>query len=62
MTEMDFNRLKKYALSENDILISVVGTLGNACIIQKDELPAIFSCKSTAIKTSGCDPFYLCAI
>lgn len=59
MTEMDFNRLKKYALSENDILISVVGTLGNACIIQKDELPAIFSCKSTAIKTSGCDPFYL---
>lgn len=59
MTEMDFNRLKKYALSENDILISVVGTLGNACIIQKDELPAIFSYKSTAIKTSGCDPFYL---
>ena len=59
MTEMDFNRLKKYALSENDILISVVGTLGNACIIQKDELPAIFSCKSTAIKTSGCDQFYL---
>ena len=49
MADSDFFRLKKYALSSNDILVSVVGTLGNACIIQNHEIPAIFSCKSTAI-------------
>lgn len=43
MEERDFNRLNKYALATNDILISVVGTLGNACIIQEHEVPAIFS-------------------
>ena len=43
----------------NDILISVVGTLGNACIVQKEEIPAIFSCKSTVIKAKRVDPFYL---
>ena len=30
MEERDFNRLNKYALATNDILISVVGTLGKA--------------------------------
>ena len=43
----------------NDILISVVGTLGNACIIQEHEVPAIFSCKSTAVKAKHINPFYL---
>lgn len=61
MDENDYLRLQKYALEENDILISVVGTLGNACIIQKQELPAIFSCKSTAIRTLEIDPYYLLA-
>lgn len=59
MAGSDFFRLKKYALSSNDILVSVVGTLGNACIIQNHEIPAIFSCKSTAIKSTGINPFYL---
>lgn len=59
MADSDFFRLKKYALSSNDILVSVVGTLGNACIIQNHEIPAIFSCKSTAIKSTGINPFYL---
>ena len=59
MADGDFFRLKKYALSSNDILVSVVGTLGNACIIQNHEIPAIFSCKSTAIKSTGINPFYL---
>ena len=59
MADSDFFSLKKYALSSNDILVSVVGTLGNACIIQNHEIPAIFSCKSTAIKSTGINPFYL---
>ena len=59
MADGDFFRLRKYALSCNDILVSVVGTLGNACIIQSHEVPAIFSCKSTAIKSTGINPFYL---
>lgn len=59
MAENDYNRLNKYALNANDILVSVVGTLGNACIIQEHEIPAIFSCKSTAIKTKSVNPFYL---
>lgn len=59
MAENDYNRLNKYALNANDILVSVVGTLGNACIIQEHEIPAIFSCKSTAVKTKSVNPFYL---
>lgn len=59
MAESDYLRLKKYALLENDLLISVVGTLGNACIVQAKELPAIFSCKSTAVRTEKTDPYYL---
>lgn len=57
----DFYRLEKYSLRENDILISVVGTLGNACIVNKENLPAIFSCKSTVIRTSKLNPNYLLA-
>lgn len=55
----DFERLKKYALKEKDILVSVVGTLGNACIVQHKDLPAIFSCKSTVIRTSTINPVYV---
>lgn len=55
----DFNRLKKYALQEGDILISVVGTLGNACIVQTKDIPAIFSCKSTVIRPQRINPYYL---
>lgn len=61
MPKSDFERLSKYALKENDILLSVVGTLGNAAIIQKENTPSIFSCKSTVIRVSGVNPFYLLA-
>lgn len=59
MAENDYKRLSKYALNAYDILVSVVGTLGNACIVQEHEVPAIFSCKSTAVKTKHVNPFYL---
>lgn len=57
----DFERLNKYTLQEGDILISVVGTLGNAAIVDKDIPPAIFSCKSTLYRTKFLDTFYLIA-
>jgi type I restriction enzyme M protein len=49
MPESDYERLSKYKLKENDLLISVVGTLGNVSIVTNDVLPAIFSCKSTVV-------------
>ncbi len=55
----DFERLNKYALKEGDILVSVVGTLGNTAVIDKSVLPAIFSCKSTVFRAKTMNPFYL---
>lgn len=57
----DFKRLSKYALKEGDVLISVVGTLGNTVIIDKNVPPAIFSCKSTVFRPKAVNPFYLIA-
>jgi len=57
--EEDFRRLSKYALKNLDILISVVGTLGNASIVNEEVIPAIFSCKSTAFRSNGMNEFYL---
>ena len=53
LPKLDYERLKKYKLKENDILISVVGTLGNASIVTEDIIPAIFSCKSTVVRTKN---------
>lgn len=59
--EKDFQRLKKYSLQEEDILVSVVGTLGNTSIIDKFSVPAIFSCKSTVFRTESINPYYFIA-
>lgn len=61
MPKADFDRLVKYALKENDLLISVVGTIGNAAIVEAENLPAVFSCKSTVVRTRGMKPYYLLA-
>ena len=53
LPKLDYERLKKYKLKENDILISLVGTLGNASIVTEDITPAIFSCKSTVVRTKN---------
>jgi restriction endonuclease S subunit len=55
----DFIRLSKYALKENDILVSVVGTIGNAAIVSKKDIPSIFSCKSTVLRHCSINPKYL---
>lgn len=59
--EKDFERLKKYSLIEGDILVSVVGTLGNVAIVKKQDLPAIFSCKSTTFRTNEINTYYFLA-
>ena len=57
----DYERLKKYSLSEGDILISVVGTPGIGAIVDSTLPPAIFSCKSTVYRTKSINPFYFIA-
>lgn len=59
LPKKDFERLSKYALAEGDILISVVGTSGNAVIVDNSIPPAIYSCKNTAFRTKKIDPYYL---
>ncbi len=59
MPKADYERLSKYALKENDILVTVVGTLGNAALVTKKDLPAIFSCKSTVLRPFDINPTYL---
>lgn len=61
MPEDHFERLRKYELNEGDILVSVVGTLGNVAIVTEDIGNAIFSCKSTAYRSRSLDPYFLCA-
>ncbi len=57
--QSDFERLSEYSLQEGDILLSVVGTLGNASIVTQDNIPAIFSCKSTVLRCHTENPWFL---
>jgi len=59
--EKDYERLKKYSLKEGDVLVSVVGTLGNAAIVDSSTVPAIFSCKSTVFRTNSINSHYFIA-
>ncbi len=61
MPESEFENLEKYRLQEDDLLISVVGTLGNVAIVDKNVGEAVFSCKSTAYRSKSINPYYLCA-
>ncbi|WP_230112318.1 hypothetical protein [Stenotrophomonas lactitubi] len=61
MPKSDFERLSKYALKAGDVLVSVVGTLGNSALVEPHHVPAIFSCKSTALRTTSIDARYLIA-
>lgn len=59
MPQKDFERLSRYSLRPNDLLVSVVGTLGNAAIIEAEDTPAIFSCKSAVVRVNSINPYYL---
>lgn len=61
MPDADFKRMEEFALQENDVLVSVVGTLGNASLVTADVLPAIYSCKSTVFRSGEVDARYLVA-
>ena len=54
-----YDSLPKYHIRENDLLITVVGTLGKVAIATKKDTKSIFSCKSTIIRTKDINPFYL---
>lgn len=59
--EADYMRLVKYSVKSNDLLISVVGTLGNVAVCTESESPAVFSCKSTIFRSRSANPLYLLA-
>lgn len=59
--ETDFHRLQDYAVQHDDLMVSVVGTLGNVAVCTSYETPAIFSCKSTLFRTIDVNPYYLLA-
>ena len=53
--------LPQFHIFENDLLITVVGTLGKAAIATKEDCRSIFSCKSTILRTKKINPFFLLA-
>ncbi len=59
--QADFIRLQHYAVKKDDLMISVVGTLGNVAVCTERVTPAMFSCKSTIFRTERVDPYYLLA-
>ena len=54
-----YDSLSKYHIKENDLLITVVGTLGKVAIATEKDSNSIFSCKSTIIRAKSVNPFYL---
>jgi len=59
--ESIYNPLTQFHIKENDLLITVVGTLGKVAIAQKKDSKSIFSCKSTILRSRSINPFYLLA-
>jgi len=53
-----FNKLKKFHVKYEDIFITVVGTIGKVSIITDKNIQAIFSNKSTILRTN-INPYYL---
>lgn len=59
--EQVYRALPQFHIKENDLLITVVGTLGKVALATKKDVSSIFSCKSTIIRAKKIDPFYLLA-
>jgi len=59
ISESVFSSLPQFHIRENDLLITVVGTLGKVAIARKKDTKSIFSCKSTIIRAEAIDPYYL---
>lgn len=54
-----FEKLKQFHIKENDLLVTVVGTLGKVAIARDKDTKSIFSCKSTIIRCNDINPYYL---
>jgi restriction endonuclease S subunit len=59
--EQVYRALPQFHIRENDLLMTVVGTLGKVAIATKKNVSSIFSCKSTIVRAKKIDPFYLLA-
>ncbi len=56
-----YDSLSQFHIKKNDLLITVVGTLGKVAIAKEKDTKSIFSCKSTIIRSKDINPFYLLA-
>jgi len=54
-----YKPLKQFHVKENDLLLTVVGTLGKVAIAQEKDTHSIFSCKSTLLRSKSINPYYL---
>ena len=54
-----WSSLPQFHIQENDLLITVVGTLGKVAIASGKDNNSIFSCKSTILRTREINPFFL---
>jgi hypothetical protein len=61
ISALDFHRLSQYVVRKDDLMISVVGTLGNVAVCTGQDVPAMFSCKSTLFRSLETDPYFLLA-
>ena len=54
-----YDALPRFHIRENDLLITVVGTLGKVAFATRKDTRSIFSCKSTIIRAGGINPYFL---
>ncbi len=54
-----YKSLPQFHIKKNDLLVTVVGTLGKLAIAQAKDSKSIFSCKSTLIRANKVNPYYL---
>ncbi len=58
--ENTFKAFPQFHLQKDDILLTVVGmNFGKSALIYESDCPAVFSCKSTLIRNSDVNPWYL---
>ena len=56
-----FNEHPQFHIRQDDLIFTVVGTLGKVAIARYECQKALFSCKSTLIRTKAINPYYLAA-
>lgn len=54
-----YDSLPRFHIQSQDLLITVVGTLGKVAMATTEDAKSIFSCKSTIVRPKTINPFYL---